>query len=405
MTITEAPPADAVGPDTDPDQALIERAAACGPTLAAHADRHDREGTWVHESFEHIRDAGLLAIAVPAELGGDGATIRQVALVQRELAKHCGSTALASAMHQHVTAFTAWRHRRGLPGAEATLRRVAEEAIVLVSTGGGDYTHPRGTAVRVEGGYQVSGRKSFVSQSPAGTVLSTMFTFDDPERGLRVLNMSVPFASEGVQIDEHWDTLGMRGTASHDVTFDDVFVPDERVLADRPHGELDAPLQVISSIGFAIISAVYLGIAEGAYERAVASLAGKEPSTLTQRRVGLMSHRLRVAAWALEGALSAVGDDPAPSMETVAAVMAAKREVALAAIEVCGLAVEVAGRQGFDRGSAIERAYRDVRAAAFHPLDPEVTLVHAGRLALGLSTERPDEWQGWAGPKVGGGCR
>jgi alkylation response protein AidB-like acyl-CoA dehydrogenase len=118
-----------------------------------------------------------------------------------------------------------------------------------------------------------------------------------------------------------------------------------------------------------------------------------------------MSHRLRVADWALQGALAAVGDDPAPSMETVAAVMAAKREVALAAIEVCGLAVEVAGRQGFDRGSPIERAYRDVRAAAFHPLDPELTLVHAGRLALGLPTERPDEWQAPVPVPTGGGCR
>ena len=41
-------------------------------------------------------------------------------------------------MHQHVVCFTAWRYRRGLPGAEATLRRVAEEGILLVSTGGGD---------------------------------------------------------------------------------------------------------------------------------------------------------------------------------------------------------------------------------------------------------------------------
>ena len=62
----------------------------------------------------------------------------------------------------------------------------------------------------------------------------------------------------------------MRGTSSHDVDFDDVFVPDERVLADRPYGEIDAPLQVISSIGFVVISAVYLGIAEGAYAHAVA---------------------------------------------------------------------------------------------------------------------------------------
>ena len=149
------------------------------------------------------------------------------------------------------------------------------------------------------------------------------------------------------------------------------------------------PLQVISSIGFTVISAVYLGIAEGAFAHAVAALAGKQPSTIVQRQVGLMSHRLRVAGWALDGALAAVGDDPAPSMDTVAAVMAAKREIALAAIEVCDLAMEIGGRAAFDRGSPIERAYRDVRAAKFHPLDPELTLVHAGRLALGLPAERP----------------
>ena len=96
-------------------RSFVERAAACGPVLQRHAAKYDHDGTWVHESFEHIRDAGLLAIAVPTELGGDGATISDVAAVQRELAKHCGSTALASAMHQHVTAFTAWRYGRNLP--------------------------------------------------------------------------------------------------------------------------------------------------------------------------------------------------------------------------------------------------------------------------------------------------
>ena len=97
-----------------------------------------------------------------------------------------------------------------------------------------------------------------------------------------------------------------------------------------------------------------------------------------------MRHRLRVAGWALDGALAVVGDDPAPSMETVAAVMAAKREIALAGIEVCDLAMEVAGGAAFFKGSPIERAYRDIRGAKFHPLTPEATLLHAGRLALGL---------------------
>jgi alkylation response protein AidB-like acyl-CoA dehydrogenase len=242
--------------NTDREARLVARAAACGPVLAEHAARHDRDGTWVAESFQHVKDSGLLAIAVPSELGGEGATIREVSMVQRELAKYCGSTALASSMHQHVTAFTAWRYRRGLPGAEATLRRIVDDGIVLVSTGGGDFTRPRGEAIKIDGGYRVTGRKMFASQSPAGDVLSTMFVYDDPDRGKRVLNMAVPVKTDGVTVHDNWDTLGMRGTGSNDVTIENVFVPDDRVLADRPYDVLDPPLQVIASIAFSIILGV-----------------------------------------------------------------------------------------------------------------------------------------------------
>ncbi|WP_421119716.1 acyl-CoA dehydrogenase family protein [Aquihabitans daechungensis] len=365
----------------------LERAAAVGAAIAEHTERHDRDGTFVREAVDELRSAGLLAMAVPAELGGGGASIAEVAAVQRELAHHCGSTALATAMHQHVVAFTAWRYRRELPGAEATLRRVADEGIVLVSTGGADQTHPRGEARKVDGGFQVSGRKVFCSQSPAGTVMSTMFAYDDPEQGRRVLNMAVPIGTDGVSVLDDWDTLGMRGTGSNSIVIDDVFVPEERVLANRPHGLIDPPLQVIFSIAFPIISAVYLGVAEAAYEAALEAAADRADDALTQRQIGLMKHKLRVASWALDGALAAVGDDPAPSMEVVAAVMAAKREIALAGIEVCDLAMEVAGGRAYYRGSVIERCYRDIRGAKMHPLDPELTLVHGGRLALGLPAD------------------
>jgi alkylation response protein AidB-like acyl-CoA dehydrogenase len=369
------------------NQDLLDRAAAVGAEIAAHAARHDAEGSFVTEGIERLRADGLLALAVPTELGGMGATIREVAAVQRELAHHCGATALATSMHQHVVSFTAWRHRRGLPGAEATLRRVADEGILLVSTGGGDFTRPRGEATRVDGGYRVSGRKTFASQSTAGAVLSTMFAFDDPDQGRRVLNMAVPIASDGVQILDNWDTLGMRGTASNDIVLEDVFVPEERVLANRPHGVVDGPLQVIASIAMPIISAVYLGVAEAAFRAATELAAGRDEDVLVHRQVGLMAHRLRVASWALDRALDEVGDDPDPSVDRFDAAMIAKREVALAGIEVCDLAMEVAGGSAFYKGSTIERCYRDIRAAKFHPLTPEQTLVHAGRLALGLPVD------------------
>lgn len=369
------------------EAAFVARAAACAPVLERHAARHDEEGSWVGESFEQVRDAGLLAIGVPEELGGEGATIRELAMVQRELAKHCAATALATSMHQHVTAFTAWRHRRSMPGAETTLKRIAAEGIVLVSTGGGDLTRPRGTARRVDGGYRVTGRKPFASQAPVGDVLSTMAVFDDPEQGRRVLNLAVPFGSEGLSVDPNWDALGMRGTASHEVVLDDVFVPDERVLGNRPHDVLDPPLQVILTIAIPIIAAVYLGVAECARDHAVRLVAGVDDPGV-QRQVGCMQQRLQVASWALDGALAVVGEDPQPSMETVAAVMAAKREIAAAGAEVCDVAMDVAGGRAYRKGSPIERAYRDIRAVKFHPLTPEATLLHAGRLALGVRCDR-----------------
>ena len=370
------------------ERELVAWAAELGGRISGFAAGHDRDGTFVHEAYELLKAEGYLALAVPEELGGRGATGRQVAMAQRELARHCASTALASVMHHHVVLFTAWRYRRELPGAEATLRKVADDRIVLVSTGGADLTRPRGTATKVDGGYRVSGRKIFASQSPVGNVLSTMFPYEDPEEGLIVLNMAVPMG-EGVTVVETWDAMGMRGTGSHDVELEDVFVPDERVLARRPHGKIDPPLQVIMAIAMPPITGVYLGVAEAARDHAVALVAGtpRAEDPLVQRAVGLMDTKLRVAGWALDAALAVVGDDPGPSMDNVVAVMAAKREVAVVGPEVCDLAMEVAGGAGFYRTQPIEQCVRDVRGARFHPFTPEETLVHAGKVALGLPAD------------------
>jgi alkylation response protein AidB-like acyl-CoA dehydrogenase len=165
---------------------------------------------------------------------------------------------------------------------------------------------------------------------------------------------------------------------------EDVFVPDERVLANRPYGVVDPPLQVISQIAFPIISGVYLGVAEAAYEAARAAAVHKADNVLVVRQLGLMRHKLRIASWALDGALAAVGDDPGPSHEAYLAVMSAKAEIAEAGVEVCDIAMDVAGGQAFFKGSLIERCYRDIRAAKFHPLTPDDTMIETGRHALGV---------------------
>jgi alkylation response protein AidB-like acyl-CoA dehydrogenase len=369
------------------EQELVEWAASFGPLLAEHAERHDREGSFVIEAHEALRESGLLAIGVPTELGGKGASIRQVTMVQRELAKSCGSTALCTAMHQHPVQFAAWRYRRGMPGADVMLKNVLENKAVVVTTGGADFTRPRGTATKVDGGFRITGHKIFCSQAPNGSVMSTLMPYDDPEQGKVVLTMSIPFGAEGMTILDNWDTLGMRGTGSNDVTLEDVFVPDGAVGGPFPFGVLHPPLQVIASIALPIISGVYLGVAEAAYANALEAAAGKKDDRNVQRTIGLMKSKLRIASWALDGALAAIGDDPMPSMHSVAAAGAAKLAVATAGIEVCDLAMEVVGGAGYFKGSPVERAYRDIRAIKFHPLQPENTLLHAGQVELGLPAE------------------
>jgi alkylation response protein AidB-like acyl-CoA dehydrogenase len=288
-------------------------------------------------------------------------------------------------MHQHAVLFHTWRYRRQQPGAGDLLRRIASDGVVLATAGGSDFTHPTGSATPVEGGCRVSGRKRFVSQSKAATVLSALFPIgSDDDR--RIIGVTVPLGAPGVTVLDTWNTLGMRGTASNDVALDDVFVPEELLGPIRPYGVIDPPLQIIGTFAAPVISAVYLGVAESAYREAIERAAGS-PDVLTQRAVGSMAVALRVAGWALDGALAVVGDDPEPSMETFAAVLAAKHQIARAGIDVCDIAMEVAGGGAFYKGSTIERAYRDIRAVKFHPLTPELTLLHAGRHALGLAAD------------------
>jgi acyl-CoA dehydrogenase len=370
---------------------FVPLARQLGAEIAAYTAGHDRDGTFVEESFAVLREAGYLALAVPTELGGMGATIGQVAAAQAELARHCASTALAVTMHLHITLFATWRYRRDMPGAEAMLRRVVDDRIILVSTGGSDFTRPNGTAEKVEGGYRVTGRKIFASQVPVGDVFSTMFTFEDPEQGRRVLSMGIPVGSEGITVLDTWDAMGMRGTGSHDVEMTDVFVSDAQVMSSRPWGVLDPPLMAIVANAMPPITAVYLGVAEGARDRAFERIRNTDKALdpLIQRLAGEIDYKTRVARWALFSAIAEIGDDPEPSMDNVVRAMQAKRVVAEESVAACDLVMQLVGGAAYYRGAGFEQAVRDVRGVQFHPFTPELTLLHAGKVALG---QPADEW-------------
>ena len=129
----------------------------------------------------------------------------------------------------------------------------------------------------------------------------------------------------------------MRGTSSHDVVFDGVMVPADKVVGRRPWGEFGKPLTLAASCFAPLVAATYLGIAGGARDLAVARVDGRlsgakgaAMSARVQRAVGAMDADLAVAWWAiLGGADTLAADGPAPA--TLATVMIAKRAAVTAA--------------------------------------------------------------------------
>lgn len=371
-------------PNPPTPRAWREAVAELGPGFAERAAAHDADGSFVGENYAALRERKVFSAGVPAELGGGGATHTELCELVRELAHHCPSTALAFSMHTHLVATAVWRWRNTGAG-EPLLRRVAAEELVLVSTGASDWVDSNGTMERVEGGYRVSARKVFGSGSETADLLITSARYDDPGEGPVVLHFPLAFAAEGVRVTGDWDAHGMRGTGSHTMVLDRVFVPEESISLRRPAGTWPPVLSVVVTVAMPIIISVYRGVAEAAVEIARRQMAKQADDPDLQRLAGEMENALLTLELAVEDMKRrAAGYDFAADVAHASRTLAAKTVATKAAITAVETAMEATGGAGFHRGFGLERLLRDVRAAHYHPLPESRQLRFTGRVALGL---------------------
>ena len=179
-----------------------------GPAFAERAVQCDDSDAYVAANFSELKERGVFAAGVPAELGGGGASYLELCEMLRVLARYCGSTALTLSMHTHPLAALVWRWRRDPGPVESTLRRVANERLQLVTSGASDWLDSSGVAVRVADGWRISGRKIFVSGSPTGDLLMTTAVDAASEPAPVVLHFALPLRAQGVTIQDNWRTLG-----------------------------------------------------------------------------------------------------------------------------------------------------------------------------------------------------
>ena len=370
-----------------PAQDWATVAETLGRRFAERAAAHDAGDRFVERNYEELRAHRVFAAGVPAELGGGGASVAELAEMLRILGRSCGSTALALAMHTHLVATAAWRWRRRDKAVEGLLRRVAEAQAVLVTSGGNDWLAGSGRAEPVEGGFRVSGRKAFVSGAPAGNLLLTTAVLDEPGGEATVLHLGVPIDAPGVRVMETWRALGMRGTGSHEVMLDGVFVPAAAVSSRRPVGRWSPAMHLVVMVALPLIYAVYLGVAEAARDLGLAHAAKRRDDPDVAILVGEMETALTAARLA-QASLVEIAGTAEPSPETTSAVSVRRTLVAEGAIHTVEKAMEAAGGRAFLRDAGLERLYRDVQGARYHPLQTIPQRRFTGRLALGLDVDR-----------------
>jgi acyl-CoA dehydrogenase len=359
--------------------------AEIGPQLAQEESRSDTTNTYVAANMATLREHGFLELGVPAEFGGGGLSRVELSDMLRELAHHCSSTALVLSMHTHLVAAAAWRWHHQKAPTDGLLKRIAKERIQLLSSGGSDWLPGSGKAVKVEGGYRVNARKVFASGASSAQLFMTMAIDENAAEGPTVLHFGVPMSAEGISIVETWDTLGMRGTGSHDVVLKDVFVPDAAIGGRRKPGLWHPLMEIVTLVAFPLVYSVYAGVAEAARNVAVAAAAERrDPSTFDL--VGALETELAATRIALASMVTfAEGAKPGPDTSNTTFIHRAL--VGRSVLKTLDLALEVAGGAAFFRRAGIERLFRDGQGARFHPLTGTPQRRLAGRMALGLPVD------------------
>ena len=393
---------------TPRERELVELAGSLADRFAERAAEHDREATFPFENYEDMREAGYLGLTVPEELGGRGAGLYELILAQERLAMGDGSTALAVNMHVSPIGQLAslWRSS-GDERLADVLRRAADGRLVYASMSAepGDPILMTSSTVaeRVDGGYRVTGKKIFGTESAVCTEFSTRARYDDPQRGPEVLFFRLPRDVEGLRMKETWDTMGMRATRSDDFELDNVFVPDEAVFHSYPVEHFDATmLKTVWGWAMPTFGAVYLGIGAGAlqFAREQVQARGREDDAHVQNLFAEMEVLLETARAVLyrhahemdSGALYT----QVPVQDGMARAVLTKYVTTNNAVAIVDRALHVVGGAGYYRRFPLERMYRDVRAGPIMPYSNLEAHDLFGRTSLGIgiapaveSTEAP----------------
>ncbi|EQK41388.1 MAG: acyl-CoA dehydrogenase family protein [Paraclostridium bifermentans] len=345
--------------------------------LATLPEEIDKTGEMPRELLDKMAKTKYTSVTVPEEYGGAGSDYVSYAIIMEELSRRCASTGTYATAASSLVSLPILNY-----GTEEQkqkyLRGIASGEMIgafgLTEPGAGSDASAQQTTAELDGDYYIlNGRKTFITNAPICDV-AIVIAVTDRSKGLKGTSAFIVESKwEGFSHGAHEDKMGIRGTQTSDLIFENVKVPKENLLGKEGIGfkiamnTLDA-----GRIG---VAAQALGIAQGALDEAIKYTKervqfGRTLSKFqnTQFTLADMETKVNAARWLVYDA--AEKKDAGVNMTKESAM--AKYYAAEIANEVAYKALQLHGGYGFIKDYPIERIYRDARIMSIYEGTSEV---------------------------------
>ncbi|MDJ0382182.1 acyl-CoA dehydrogenase family protein [Streptomyces sp. G-G2] len=411
MTTHQLTGAQLVDRMTPAERARAERVESVLPALRAAAADADAQAAFPTGHTGLLREAGLLGLVVPEKYGGIGGGLRDLAAATYAMGTACPSTALAFFFHNTSASrglLPLEAIRAGLFTQEETPAVTAFAERVLTTMAAGSWLANFAsesaksaaanisiatTAARTEGGWVLTGEKSFGCATGVADVYLVTARREKTETADGLAMFLVPRDAAGVSSRPHWNGLGMRGSANHGIRLDEVFVADRDALTVP--GAFTRMLQVSrgSFVGNQLaIAAVYTGAAQAVYDYTLDLLTRKTfadtgrpiaSSPMHQVLIGDMTQNLETAYQWLRRQLELETSEPPirPKSEVFSQWRLGKGAVTEACFGVALGALKASGTSEARLDGVIGRTLRDLAMGLVMTFPAERGRLEAAKIA------------------------
>jgi alkylation response protein AidB-like acyl-CoA dehydrogenase len=406
-------------PKTPAGKKFSEAALSQTEALRERAGISDQSAEVASDSFKDLQAAGVSGAFIPEACGGFGVTsIHDWMVGMSRLGRGDGSVAIAMNIHLAVSRGLAGAWRAGRASGNEKMTQGLEQQFELIQSGnmhicatatepGSDNLHPFTEATKVAGGWLINGLKIFVTGSPIASHIAMNLRVQGENGDDMISSTIMPIATKGVVPLDDWQAMGMRGSGSQSIKFDNVLLPVHSVNPVGPWGKWSTSMLMNRNLGNLPLLGVFLGIAEHAYELALAAATGTQkkgkPRSAELPGIQHMIAEIEIllaTARAMVGQMGSIADDFLEEFdgkkipierahELLKDHQSMKWVVNRNAIEIVNRAMDIVGGGGFMDKHPLSRLYRDVRAGPFmQPYSPTEARDYIGKVALGIYPEK-----------------